>query len=219
MWRDFCTIADMFRCFLALKRSQSTDILFLFKWVAFKVNKVKLLLMGNMKQVTQKWLQITLCSCKSCIAKSIFMAVLKSFHYNTNTNLKKNTGTMHLNLFPWHRCFAMPLKLLLKLFWYQRLFVEGAQRPTRELKKKDAEERVTGCLCGRIDVKWERGWPSQVNRLWAVSHSWHAHNYSISSTINGNSLKQHRELKQTPSLYSSNPPSTHHPLYPITSES
>lgn len=126
---------------------------------------------------------------------------------------------MHLNLFPWHLCFAMPLKLLLKLFWYQRLFGEGAQRPTRELKKKDAEERVTGCLCGRIDVKWERGWPSQVNRLWAVSHSWHAHNYSISSTINGNGLKQHRELKQTPSRPTRPPhitPSIPSPLSPNT---
>lgn len=46
--------------------------------------------MGNMKQVTQKGLQITLCSCKSCIAKSVFMAVLKSFHYNTSTNFKKH---------------------------------------------------------------------------------------------------------------------------------
>lgn len=47
-------------------------------------------------------------------------------------------------------------------------------------------------------VKWERSWPSRVNRLWAVSHSWQTHNYSISSTINGNTLKLNKEIKQTP---------------------
>lgn len=36
-----------------------------------------------------------------------------------------------------------------------------------------------------------------------MSHSWHTHNYSISSTINGNALKLHAEIKQTPSLCSS----------------
>lgn len=38
-----------------------------------------------------------------------------------------------------------------------------------------------------------------------MSHSWQTHNYSISSTINGNALKLHGEIKQTPSPYSSNP--------------
>lgn len=47
-----------------------------------------------------------------------------------------------------------------------------------------------------------------------MSHSWQTHNYSISSTINGNSLKLHGEIKQTPSPRSSN--SSASTLSPIT---
>lgn len=67
-------------------------------------------------------------------------------------------------------------------------------------------------------IKQEGKWPSHVNRLWAVSHSWQAHNYSISSTINGNSLKLRGEIKQTPSPYPSNlSASTRLPISPFHS--
>lgn len=67
-------------------------------------------------------------------------------------------------------------------------------------------------------IKQEGKWPCRVNRLWAVSHSWHAHNYSISSTINGNSLKLQGEIKQTPSPYPSNlSASTRLPISPFHS--
>lgn len=84
--------------------------------------------------------------------------------------------------------------------------------------RKWREGRTGRAVLVAIKTKWsflhkqEREWPSQVNRLWAVSHSWHTHNYSISSTINGNALKLQGEIKQTPSPYSSNLSASTRPL-------
>lgn len=50
-----------------------------------------------------------------------------------------------------------------------------------------------------------------------MSHSWQTHNYSISSTINGNALKLWGETKQTPSPYSSNPSAPLFHLSPLPS--
>lgn len=115
------------------------------------------------------------------------------------------------------------------------LSIEGVGRLTGELEEKAAGKKVVVVVVGGgAAVKIEgsflckareraRGWPSQVNRLWAVSHSWQTHNYSISSTINGNALKTARgdkadtlsSLVQLVRLHSF----THHPLYPLASRS
>lgn len=56
-----------------------------------------------------------------------------------------------------------------------------------------------------------------------MSHSWQTHNYSISSTINGNALKLYGEIKQTPSPHSYKPSASTLPpsdsLHPFTSQS
>ncbi len=50
---------------LRIFKTHSTMCTFVFKRIAFKVTEVKMSPAGNVDQVTQKWLQITLCSCNS----------------------------------------------------------------------------------------------------------------------------------------------------------
>lgn len=140
------------------------------------------------------------------------MPVLKSFKSNSSI-----TGTIHFNpLLPWHPCFFYFLTSAQTIL-ASAPFIKRAERLTGELQKKDAGKSLWPQRHGAVSyVKWEKGWPSQANRLWAVSHSWQTHNYSISSTINGNTLKLLGEIKQTPSPYSSNPSaSTLPPITPL----
>lgn len=148
------------------------------------------------------------------------MPVLKSFHYNSNNFQNMNRAFYHIS--PDAPVFSMPLNFSSSYFCISGVH-RGSGKTDRRASERDSGEDGDGWTYRRGEVSYVkrvRGWPSRVNRLWAVSHSWHTHNYSISSTINGNALKLRGEIKQTPSRYSSNPSaSTLPPLYPFTSES
>lgn len=67
-------------------------------------------------------------------------------------------------------------------------------------------------------IKQEGKWPSRVNRLWAVSHSWHTRNYSINSPYMVTLLNSRGEIKQTPSSSVSNlSASSRPPISPVHS--
>lgn len=146
-----------------------------------------------------------------------------SFHYCCNNCQSSNH--LFTTLIPLKSCWC---SLIFNPYRHQHVHPRSGKTDRRATEKGRREESdwLSWWPWRQSEdsyIKLEGEWPSQVNRLWAVSHSWHTHNYSISSTINGNTLKLQAEIKQIPYPYSSNlsastrPPIS--PFCPFTSKS